>query len=316
MNFNQLEFLKELRQQGSFSLAAQKLGVTQPALSLQIQKLEQELGFKLIDRGKRPLVLTSEGEVFFQKSVEILKMTEQLKTISIEMAEEIKGNLKVGIIPTLAPYLVPFFIAEMRTAYPRLQIEIIEMKTEEIILDLKMGNLDCGILSTPIETSGVLFEPLFYERFFAYVSERFWLFNNPKLNISKLKDDDIWYLEEGNCFQNQVNSICKVGSKKSLEHNLVYKSNSIESLRRIVENQNGVTFIPELATLNVPPDLEDLIKEVEGDQPVREISLAIVKNMARERQVSALKKVILKTIPKRMTKKPNDWIVDTKLRIK
>lgn len=213
MNFNQLEYLKELRHQGSFSLAAKKIGVTQPALSLQIQKLEEELGFKLIDRGKRPLALTSEGEVFFQKSVEILKMTEQLRTISLELADEIKGYLKVGIILTLAPYLVPFFIEEMRITYPQLQIEIIEMKTEEIIMDLKMGNLDCGILSTPVETSGVLFEPLFYERFFVYVSEQFRLFNSPKININEIEDEDIWYLEEGNCFQNQVNSICRIGRK-------------------------------------------------------------------------------------------------------
>ncbi len=316
MNFNQLEYLKELRQQGSFSIAAKKLGITQPALSLQIQKLEEEIGFKLIDRGKRPLALTSEGELFFQKSVEILKMTEQLKTISFELSEEIKGYLKVGIIPTLAPYLVPFFIKEMRTSYPRLQIEIIEMKTEEIIMDLKMGNLDCGILSTPVETSGVIFESLFYERFFAYVSERSQLFSKSKLNIRKLKDEDIWYLEEGNCFQNQVNSICRVSRKKPDEHNLVYKSNSIESLRRIVENQNGITFIPELATINIPSELEDLIKEIEGDQPVREISLATVKNMARERQVNALKKTILKTIPKRMTVKPDGWVVDTQLQVK
>ncbi len=285
-------------------------------MSLQIQKLEEELGFKLIDRGKRPLALTSEGEVFFQKSVEILKMTEQLRTISLELADEIKGYLKVGIILTLAPYLVPFFIEEMRITYPQLQIEIIEMKTEEIIMDLKMGNLDCGILSTPVETSGVLFEPLFYERFFVYVSEQFRLFNSPKININEIEDEDIWYLEEGNCFQNQVNSICRIGRKKQEEHNLVYKSNSIESLRRIVENQNGVTFIPELATVNIPPDFEDLIKEMEGDQPVREISLAVVKNMARERQVNALKKTILKSIPKRMTKKPNGWVVDTELNIK
>ncbi len=197
-----------------------------------------------------------------------------------------------------------------------MQIEIIEMKTEEIIMDIKMGNLDCGILSTPVETSGVLFEPLFYERFYGYVSERFRLFDNSKLNILKLKADDIWYLEEGNCFQNQINSICRVSGINSVNQYLIFKSNSIESLRRIVENQNGVTFIPELATINIPSYLEDLIKEIEGDQPVREISLAVVKNMARERQVNALKNTILKTIPKRMTEKPDGWIVDTELNIK
>jgi LysR family hydrogen peroxide-inducible transcriptional activator len=316
MNFIQLVYLKELSQQGSFSLAAQKLGITQPALSLQIQKLEEEIGFKLIDRGKRPLALTSEGEIFFQKSLEILKMTEQLKSLSIEMADEIKGCLKVGIIPTLAPYLVPFFIGELRTTYPGLQVEIIEMKTEEIILSLKTGNLDCGILSTPVVTAGVIFELLFYERFYAYVSERSRYYSRSKLNIRKLNDEDIWYLEEGNCFQNQVNSICRVKRKTPEEYNLVYKSNSIESLRRIVENQNGLTFIPELATINIPPDHEDMIKEIEGEQPVREISIALIRNVARERHINALKNAILRNIPKRMTEKPDGWVVDTELKIK
>lgn len=316
MNFNQLEYLKELHLQGSFSMAAQKLGITQPALSLQIQKLEDELGFKLIDRSKRPLALTIEGEIFFHKSIEILKMAEQLKTISIEMADEIKGYLKVGIIPTLAPYLVPFFIEKLKVDYPQLRIEIIEMKTEEIIADLKLGNLDCGILSTPIETSGVLFESLFYERFYAYVSDKFRLFKNSKLDITALKDDEIWYLEEGNCFQNQVNSICRIGSKSQQEQNLIYRSNSIESLRYIVESQNGMTFIPELATINIPPEFEDLIKELEFEQPVREISLAYIKNGARERQMNALKTTILNSIPKRMQVKPDSWIVDTDLEIR
>jgi LysR family hydrogen peroxide-inducible transcriptional activator len=305
-----------LRQQGSFSQAAQKLRISQPALSIQIQNLEEELGFKLIDRGKRPLRLTSEGEVFYLKSLEILKMTEQLKTISLELSEEIKGVLKVGMIPTLAPYLVSLFIGELGSLYPGLQVEIIEMKTEDIVKELKTGGLDCGILSTPVDASGVIFEPLFYERFFAYISENFRLFKDSRIKIEELDEREIWYLEEGNCFRNQVNSICRIGKQNPAEQNLLYRSNSIESLRRIVENQNGMTFIPELATINIPPDLEDLIREIEGEQPVREISVVTPKNYSKERQVDALKKVILKNIPKRMLLKPEGWVVDAQLKVK
>ena len=315
MNFTQLEYLKELYVQGSFSTAAQKLGITQPALSLQIQKLEEELDFKLLDRTKRPLQFTAEGKYFYHKSIEILKMVDQLKQTSLELSEEVKGNLQVGIIPTLAPYLVPLFVSELNKSYPNLQIDITELKTEEIISKLKLGDLDCGILSTPVEAGGVKFEILFYERFFAYVSENHPWFKNNKVDVEKIKEEEVWYLEEGNCFQNQVNSICQINQKKNRQ-NLVYRSSSIESLRRIVEYKNGITFIPELATINVPSELEELIKEFTGDQPVREISLVVSKNYSKERQVAALKGMIQKSIPKRMLARPKGWIVDTQLEIK
>ena len=316
MNFSQLEYLKELYVHGSFSAAAHKLGVTQPALSLQIQKLEEEVGFKVLDRAKRPLQFTDEGKYFYQKSIEILKMVDQLKQASLELSEEVKGNLLVGIIPTLAPYLVPLFIGELNQSFPDLQIEIAELKTGEIISKLKLGELDCGILSTPVEATGVIFEPLFYEHFFAYISENHPWFDEEKIDVDEISEEDIWYLEEGNCFQNQVNSICKINYQKQTAQNLIYRSSSIESLRRIVENKSGITFIPELATINIPSEQEELIKEFSGEQPVREISLVMSKNYAKERQVSALKKIILASIPKRMLEKPGGWIVDTLLKIK
>jgi LysR family hydrogen peroxide-inducible transcriptional activator len=316
MNFTQLEYLKELYVQGTFSAAAKRMHVTQPALSLQIQKLEEELGFKLLDRTKRPLQFTEEGTFFYHKTIEILKMVEELKQASFELSEEIKGNILVGIIPTLSPYLVPLFIDELTHSYPRLQIEVSELKTEEIVSKLKMGDLDCGILSTPVLASGIKFEPLFYERFYAYVSESHRFFHQKNIDVEELDEKEVWYLEEGNCFQNQVNSICKINYQKQTEQNLVYRSSSIESLRRIVENKNGVTFIPELATINIPSELEELIKEFSGEQPVREISLAVPKNYSKERQIAALKTVIVNSIPHRMLNKAKSWVVDTQLKIK
>ncbi|QGY46300.1 LysR family transcriptional regulator [Maribellus comscasis] len=316
MNFTQLEYLKELYVQGSFSSAARHLKITQPALSLQIQKLEEEIGFKLLDRTKRPLRFTEEGKYFYHKSIDILKMVEELKQTSFELSEEVKGNVHVGIIPTLAPYLVPLFINELNRSYPDLQIEVTEFKTEDIISKLKLGDLDCGILSTPVSAGGVLFETLFYERFFAYISEDHRLFDSEKINIDELSEEEIWYLEEGNCFQNQVNSICKINYQKKTSQNLIYRSSSIESLRRIVENKNGITFLPELATINIPSELEELIKEFSGEQPVREISLVVSKNYSKKRQIAALKKVILDSIPQRMINQPESWVVDTMLQVK
>lgn len=178
-----------------------------------------------------------------------------------------------------------------------------------------MGNLDCGILSTPLSAIGIDFKPLFYERFYAYISPNHPLCNTNDLKVTDLNEEEIWYLEEGNCFQNQVNSICKINYQEQADRNLVYRSNSIESLRRIVENKGGITFIPELATINVSVEQEDLIKEFSGKQPAREISVVTLKNYAGERRIKVLQETILKNIPQRMKKQPTDWIVDTNIRI-
>lgn len=315
MNFTQLEYLKALVQHGSFSLAAEKLNITQPALSLQIAKLEEELEFRLLDRRKRPLQLTPEGETFYEKSIEILKLMNELKQVSFEMGGEVKGYLKAGIIPTLAPYLVSLFTENLNTNFPNLHLEISELKTEEIIRQIKMGTLDCGILSTPVFAVGVIFERLFYERFFAYVSEKHSQFQNKTLNLDDIPEADIWYLEEGNCFQNQVNSICKINLQKEKSQNLVYRSNSIESLRRIVENKQGITFIPELATINIPSEQEELVKPLSVPIPVREISLVTTRNNPKERQIEALKNIIVQSVPKRMRQKPKGAIIDTNIRV-
>ncbi|HPF50573.1 MAG TPA: hydrogen peroxide-inducible genes activator [Draconibacterium sp.] len=313
MNLPQLEYFRELYISGSFSLAAEKLGITQPALSLQIQKLEEELDFKLIDRAKRPLKLTDEGTVFYRKVIEILQQVDQLKDVVMELGDEIKGILKIGIIPTLAPYLVPLFLNRLSEKYPSLHIEVFEKKTEEIIADMKMSHLDCGIISTPVSEHNLTVWPLFYERFFAYVSDKHPLYNKEALSVAEIDDNDLWYLEEGNCFQNQVNSLCNLSPRIEAGRNLIYRSSSIDSLRRIVENECGITFVPELATINIPAEQEEMIKEFSDDHPVREISLITLKRSAKERQVKALQTVIRNSIPKRMLENENGRVMDTLL---
>src|SRR5690606_28401186 len=162
---------------------------------------------------------------------------------------------------------------------------------------------------------GVVFERMFYERFFAYVSEKHPQFSNKTLNINNIPEADIWYLEEGNCFQNQVNSICQVNLQKLKSQNLIYRSNSIESLRRIVENKHGITFVPELATINIPSEQEELVKPISGHTPVREISMVTTRNNPKERQISALTETIQQSIPKRMQKKPKGAVIDTNIRV-
>ena len=314
MTFNQLKYVLELVAARSFSAAAQKLGLTQPALTLQLQSLENELDFKILDRSRKPFELTPEGELFVIRAREIVLMTESLNDLSLELSNRIKGILRVGIIPTLSPYLVPLFIGQLNRNYPDLQIVIQEIITEEIIQKLNLGELDAGILSTPLDAPA-RFEPLFYEKFFLYVSDVHPLFEQDEVKASDIKRKELWYLSEGNCFQNQVNAICPINNPE-FAGQLRYVSSSIESLRRIVESKNGVTFIPELATIGIPAELEEMVKPIAAPTPYREISLALSRLHSKEKLVHAFKETLLRNIPDRMKQKPDGMGLDTKIRIK
>ena len=242
MNINQLKYFIELTRSRSFSKSAERMNVSQPALSIQIQRLEEEFEYKLIDRTKKPLALTPEGELFYEKALKIVQMVEDLGNLSLEIEEQVEGKLRVGIIPTLSPYLIPMFIDELNRKFPRFFLDITELHTEDIIAKLTYNELDVGILATPVKAKNVGFVPLFYERFYLYISEKHEYYNRDEINLDNLPMEELWYLREGNCFQNQVNSMCKIPDINDTELSFRYVSYSIESLKRIVENQGRDDF--------------------------------------------------------------------------
>jgi len=315
MNINQLKYFIELARNRSFSRAAEHVNISQPALSLQIQKLEEEFEYRLIDRTKKPLSLTPEGDLFFEKALKIVQLVEDLSQLSSDIEEQMEGKIRIGIIPTLSPYLVPMFINELNKQHPRLFLEILELNTEEITARLTYNELDLGIIATPVTAKNIEFEPLFYERFFLYVSEKHELYSKENVQLEKLPVEELWYLREGNCFQNQVNSICQIPDYNQTDLSFRYVSYSIESLKRIVENQGGMTFIPELATVNIPSEYENMIKPFEDPAPVREISAAYLKTIGLKKTVRVLLDVLLENIPARMKAKPETRPLDTRVRI-
>jgi LysR family transcriptional regulator, hydrogen peroxide-inducible genes activator len=304
MTLLQLSYVLELERQHSFSKAAIALNISQPALSLQIGKLEEELGMKLFKRSQTAVELTAEGELFANQARNILQMVDKLKQLPVDLENKPEGALKIGIIPTLSPYWTPLFIDNFHRKFPAIRITIIEMKTLDILSALKSGSIDAGFLSTPIETTGIEFTPLFYEEFFLYISEKHFLFNADEIDLNAIDLEDVWYLEEGNCFQNQVNAVCSLAKIPGEKQSMVYLSNSIESLCKIVENGRGMTFIPELATLSVTADQEELIKPIAEPKPMREISLATTRFNASDRLLHLFVDEALKPIPKRMKEKP------------
>lgn len=313
MNINQLKYFVELYRVRNFSKAAENLSISQPALSLQIQKVEEEFGYFLVERNRKPLGITAEGELFFEKAVQVIQMMNDFEQLSFELEEEIKGEIRIGIIPTLSPYLTPLIINPAKKRFPDLKIEIVELVTETILTKLKFNELDAGIISTPVKAANFGFTPLFYEQFFLYVAESHPLYKQSRIKRHEIATDELWYLTEGNCFQNQINSVCAIPSFESVSSSFRYVSSSIESLKRIVESQGGITFIPELATLNVSSEYEDLIKPFEDPIPTREISLVYLKNTGLKKLVRAFMEVILETIPKRMKERPAFPSLDTRL---
>ncbi len=315
MNINQLNYLKELVFKGSFTLAAESLDISQPALSTQIRLLEEEMELVLIDRNHKPLILTPDGEKFMQIALEILQRIDAIKELPFLLAKEVKGELRIGIIPTLAPYFVPMFIDGLNNEYPELELIIEELITNDIVHRLRTGHLDAGIVSTPLEAGNLTTLPLFYEKFFLYVSDKHPLYDKTEIEISDFDPEDLWYLQEGNCFQNQVNAICKLAGKQERFQSLIYNSNSIESLRRIVESRHGMTFIPELATLMIPSEQEDMIKPIKGSAPVREISMIFGSLYKKKHLLDAFTKTLLSQLPSSMKKRPEMWVVDSGLKI-
>ncbi|CAN0192391.1 unnamed protein product, partial [Chrysoparadoxa australica] len=254
----------------NFKKASNNLGISQPALSLQIQKLEEEIGISLFNRSTKPLELTSDGELFLTKAQDLLNNANQLSRFSQEITESFKGQLKIGVIPTLAPFLVPLFTDKIQKKYPTFSLDIHEVTTANVVRSVKQGEFDVGIISTPITTHGIQFIPLFYEEFYLYISDK----SEGDQNEMKLEDipyQNLWLLDEGNCFRDQVNDLCDL-NKVRKEKAFIYRSNSIVSLIRMVDTMGGVTILPEVSTLSLSGEQEYYLRKISGVTKVREIS--------------------------------------------
>jgi LysR family hydrogen peroxide-inducible transcriptional activator len=206
--------------------------------------------------------------------------------------------------------LLPLFADELRKRYPKIKLVVKELITEEVLQGVKDGNLHGGIISTPIQMKSHLeLKPIFYERFYLYVSEKHFLYEADEVAIEQLDPKHIWMLKEGNCFMDQVSNICSISGKHESE--LIYESNNIDALRRIVEYKGGLTFVPELATLMIPADQEDLLKEISGIEKVREISLVQLKSEVRQNLLTSVVDTIQSCIPKQMLSKEGKELVKT-----
>lgn len=310
MTIVQLKYALSVEKYRNFRLAAEHLSISQPALSLQIRKLEETIGLVLFDRSVSPVETTPDGILFLSKAEEIVNHAENLLNFTSVLGENFNGKLKLGVIPTLAPYLIPLFAYELQKDHPLFTLEIHEMITNDIIHALRTGELDAGLISTPVNIQGIKSIPLFYELFYFYTSEE--LTVGGELHLEDIDYSKLWLLNEGNCIRDQINNFCDI-SRVDDKKIFYYNSNSIESLIRIVDSRGGFTILPELTTLSLD---EHQIQQTLPIYPkAREIGIVYSKSSFKERFVLKMMEYIKNNIPKKMLSSEGLEVMDPEIEI-
>jgi LysR family hydrogen peroxide-inducible transcriptional activator len=308
MTLVQLEYIVAVDTYRSFVSAAEKCFVTQPTLSMQVQKLEEFLNVKIFDRSKQPIIPTEIGMQVIAQARVVLQENKKIKEIISSQQQDVIGELRIGIIPTIAPYLLPKVISAMLEKYPELKLLIWEYTTEDIIHHLKTGVIDCGILATPLVDQNISETPIYYENFVSYISKNSKLYKKKTIDANDLEDENIWLLNEGHCMRTQVLNICR-STKNNRLQSLTYNTGSVETLIRMVDVNDGATLLPELALTDLSAKQLNKVRYFKSPEPVREISLVTHKNFIKKRMLNALKEEILAIIPKNMKQRKKKDII-------
>ncbi|HLG03600.1 MAG TPA: LysR substrate-binding domain-containing protein [Bacteroidia bacterium] len=300
MTLQQLEYAVAVAQWGSFVTAADKCFVTQPTLSMQVKKLEEEAGITLFDRSRQPAALTDAGRIFIDQARVILREQKRLREIIASTKGEIAGELRIGIIPTVAPYLLPLFADRFTGKYPEVSLVIDELTTENLITALKEEQIDCGILATPLHETQLNEIPLYREPFVAYLSKKSSLWNKRTLKTEDIDPDEVWLLADGHCMRNQVLQLCGARKDKSAGLRLNYQSGSLETLRRLVDLGHGMTVLPLLAVAGLTARQQESLRYFRTPEPVREISIVTHRAQLKKALIAKLAETIQESLPKQL----------------
>lgn len=302
MTLIQLEYIIALDTSKHFAKAAAHCHITQPSLSMQVQKLEEELGVQIFIR-TTPVTTTETGQIVVDQAKKILAEARMMQQLIQQEKNIVAGTLKIGIIPTLAPYLLPQFLQAFIKQYPQVRLSIHELTTESIVRQLKNGSLDAGIMATPLNIAELKEVFLFNEEFVAYVSRKEKLFNKKYLLPDDIDVHSMWLLEEGHCLRSQVMNLCALQKNASIERHFDYAAGSIETLKNFVDKNGGITLLPELATYDMNSARKNMLRYFKSPAPAREISLVTVKTYTKTRLVHILKQTILENLPPQMEQK-------------
>lgn len=298
MTLQQFEYIIALEKFRHFTKAAEYCNVTQPTLSAMIQKLEDELEVKIFDRSQQPIAPTPAGLLVIKQAKEALVQAEQIKNIVQEQKQDVAGKFTLGILPTIAPYLLPRFISVLMKKYPKLELRIAEMKTHEIKRALLNGEIDAGVLADIEDLEEYNISHLFYEQYMAYVSKSCPLYEKQLVKSSDLQNHQLWLLDEGHCFRDQMVKYCQI--KSAQDSQMTYSLGSIETFMRMVESGCGVTFIPWMAVQQLSESQKELVRPFAIPVPTRHLVVATNNNFIRNTILTAIIEEIQTSVPKAM----------------
>jgi LysR family hydrogen peroxide-inducible transcriptional activator len=291
MTITQLKYVLAVAEQQNFTKAAQKTFVTQPTLSMQIQKLEEELGIQIFDRSKKPIELTSLGNKIVNQARNIVNEANRMQDVVDQEKGFIGGEFHLGIIPTVMPTLLPMFLKNFTNRFPKVQLKIEELTTDEIISKISDGHLDAAIAATPLGQDKIKERVLYYEPFVGYVPENHRLVDKKILEPTDLDLDDILLLEDGHCFRDGVINLCKASKLKPDGH-FQLESGSFETLIKLSNEGLGMTLLPYLHTLDISEKQTKNLRYFEEPSPAREVSLLYSKSELKMQIINALYEVI------------------------
>ncbi|HEX2867271.1 MAG TPA: hydrogen peroxide-inducible genes activator [Ignavibacteriales bacterium] len=310
----QLSYIVAVDNYRHFATAARHCFVTQPTLSMQIQKLEEELGVLIFDRSKQPVAPTDIGRSIIEQARRTLQEAARIQDIIEVESNEISGTLRLGVIPTVAPYLLPLFLDSFLKNYPKVDMIIDEIQTDQILEKLRKEEIDLGLMATPLYQNDLIEKPLFYEPFVAYISRDHRLFHKKKISPEDLSAQDMLLLKEGHCFRGHTLQLCKdekTREGKDLSPNLLrIEGGNLDTLKKLVEKNFGMTLLPYLAARDIDRAKKEMyVREFHSPVPKREISLVYLRAYLKKHIISALEEEILKSVPKDMLKKEKSLIV-------
>lgn len=291
MTITQLQYVLAVAEHKNFTLAAEKCFVTQPTLSMQIQKIEEELKILIFDRTKKPIQLTDIGQKIVNQAKNIVNEADRIKDIVEQQKGFIGGEFRLGIIPTIMPTLLPMFLSNFIKKYPKIKLIIEELNTEEIILRLKNGNLDAAIAATPLMEEKLKEIVLYYEPFMAYIPESHAIAHKQEIEVSDLILDEILLLQDGHCFRDGIMNLCK-NQEITSGNTFQLESGSFETLIRLADEGLGMTLLPFLHTLNLNEKEKSKLHHFKEPKPSREVSLIFPKTELKIHIIDALRQTI------------------------
>ena len=312
ITLTQLEYIVAVDTYRHFGKAAESCFITQPTLSMQIKKLEEDMEIIIFDRSKQPLIPTDVGQRIIEQARIVLKQAEELNNIVKDHKNQVSGMLHIGIIPTLAPYLLPVFIGRYKRQYPNIYIKVVEQTTNEIISLLNKDLIDVGILVTPLKEEKIIEKPVFYEEMMIYVNPDSKLHKKKEITLKDIATPEIWLLSDGHCFRDQVVNLCSFLGTVDSQLPFHFEAGSLETLMNIIDREGGITLIPELATLTMSEQRKDNVRSFSNLKPLREVSLVYSRHFAKHKLINLLWREIKDAIPHELQNEHRGTVVEWK----